>query len=35
MIRIAGDTALLAVATVVLWWAVFPADRSLVPTRDP
>ena len=35
MIHTAGDTALFAVATVVRWWAVFPADWSLVPTRDP
>jgi hypothetical protein len=33
--RTAGITALLAVATSVLWWAVFPADWSVVPTRDP
>ena len=35
MIRTAGVTALLAVATFVLWWAVFPADWSVVTTRDP
>ena len=28
-------TGLLAVATLVLWLAVFPADWSVVPTRDP
>jgi hypothetical protein len=33
--RTAGITALLAIATLVLWWAVFPADWSVVPTRDP
>lgn len=35
MIRAAGATALFALATVVLWWVVFPADWSVVPTRDP
>jgi hypothetical protein len=35
LIRTAGITALLAVATCVLWWAVFPAGWSVVPTRDP
>lgn len=25
----------LAVATVVVWWLVFPADWSVVPTDDP
>jgi hypothetical protein len=33
--RTAGVAALLAVATLVLWWAVFPTDWSVVPTRDP
>ena len=35
MIRTAGVTALFALATAVLWWTVFPADWSVVPTRDP
>ena len=33
--RTAGVATLLAVATFVLRWAVFPADWSVVPTRDP
>jgi hypothetical protein len=32
--RSAALTCLLAAATVVLWWLVFPADWSAVPTAD-
>lgn len=35
MIRTLGTAAVLAVATALLWWLVFPADWSVVPTADP
>jgi hypothetical protein len=35
MIRAAAVAVLLTVATVMLWWLVFPADWSVVPTGDP
>jgi hypothetical protein len=34
LIRTTGVAGLLAVATVLLWWLVFPADWSVVPTGE-
>jgi hypothetical protein len=33
--RTAAVVAMLVVATVVLWWVVFPGDRGAAPTADP
>jgi hypothetical protein len=33
-LRTVAVTGLLVVATAVLWWLVFPADWSVVPTAD-
>jgi hypothetical protein len=34
-LRTTAVVAMLAAATVVLWWVVFPTDWSVVPTTDP